>query len=131
MNAVLRIWLECGCSVFAGATFLVMLAWVSKRCSYQVQQVHALQLVPAVAPDALLFAAGQAAQTQNAPPLASPCDPPFHAEMTFFDASAMCATSPIGYFYIHNSCNQTVSFTITVSVSDSESGSPDSAAADV
>ncbi|KAI7845259.1 hypothetical protein COHA_001301 [Chlorella ohadii] len=35
-------------------------------------------------------------------------------EMTFFDASAMCATSPIGYFYIHNSCNQTVSFTLTI-----------------
>jgi len=30
----------------------------------------------------------------------------------------MCATSPIGYFYIHNSCNQTVSFTLTVSLPD-------------
>ncbi|KAI7845258.1 hypothetical protein COHA_001300 [Chlorella ohadii] len=35
-------------------------------------------------------------------------------DKAWYDGFAMCATSPIGYFYIHNSCNQTVSFTLTI-----------------
>lgn len=85
--------------------------------------VHALLLVPAGASEALLCAAFRATHHPNQPPsliLASTCmhhSP--HADTVWYDGFAMCATSPIGYFYIHNSCNQTVSFTLTVSVSDS------------
>ena len=37
------------------------------------------------------------------------------AATTIFDASGVCGTAPfLGYFYIHNSCNMTLSFTLTV-----------------